>query len=115
MDRLRDPALVRQERELIWVLLLTALFEVITLVFRVGLDLQSTRDTPFLKPYTLGLRIHHGYIGALLVLWGWFMARDWLSRWCRRVGLALILSDLIHHFVVLWPWTGSPHFDLFYP
>jgi hypothetical protein len=29
-------------------------------------------------------------------------------------GSALLFSDLAHHFLVLWPTTGSPQFDLFY-
>jgi hypothetical protein len=27
----------------------------------------------------------------------------------------LIFSDLAHHFIVLWPITGSPEFDIIYP
>jgi len=27
----------------------------------------------------------------------------------------LFLSDIVHHFLVLWPITGNPEFDLFYP
>jgi len=30
------------------------------------------------------------------------------------IGLALVLSDHIHHFIVLWYFVGSPQFDLFY-
>ena len=31
------------------------------------------------------------------------------------LGAALFLSDMVHHFLVLWPVTGSPQFDLVYP
>jgi hypothetical protein len=35
--------------------------------------------------------------------------------WLWILAFSLIASDLIHHFLVLWPLTGSPHFDLTYP
>ncbi len=66
---------------------------------------------------TFGYRIHHGYIGLLLIPLG--IALDegryrvgWL---CFVIGVALFLSDAIHHFLVLWPLTGSPQFDFVYP
>ena len=37
------------------------------------------------------------------------------AAWMVIVGLALIKSDLIHHFLVLWPITGRHEFDLVYP
>ncbi|HBE71421.1 MAG TPA: hypothetical protein DDW52_25020 [Planctomycetaceae bacterium] len=40
------------------------------------------------------------------------------ARWtdvALVVGLALLASDVIHHFLVLWPVTGSPQFDFVYP
>ena len=99
---------------LIW----TGILEGVTLFFRFGLDLQSTRDTATtVGPWTGGLRIHHGYIGFLALIAGWFL----LARYPRGArllliaGIALVASDLIHHFLVLWPWTGSPQFDWKYP
>jgi hypothetical protein len=47
-------------------LVLAVLFEAITLGFRIGLSLQSTRDTAALGAYTFGLRVHHGYVGLSL-------------------------------------------------
>lgn len=91
-----------------WILGLTLFLEAITLFFRFGLHLQSTRDTAKLGTYTFGIRIHHGYLGVPLI----FAKRRY---WCIRIGWALICSDLIHHFLVLWPTTGSPQFDLIYP
>jgi hypothetical protein len=53
---------------------LTVLFEGITAFCRFGLDLESTRDTAStVGLITLGLRIHHSYLGLLLVaiaFWG---------------------------------------------
>jgi hypothetical protein len=97
--------------------LLTALFEGITLVLRFGGGLQSSVHTAFLADATLGLRIHHGYLGALMLLGLPVLARTRPQSvpWTAAVGVALIASDLIHHFLVLWPLTGSPCFDFLYP
>ena len=97
-----------------WLAVLALLFETITLTLRFGLDLQSTRDTEFIGHYTGGLRIHHGYIGVLMLMVSPVTPRSW-RVWLWRIGGALIASDLAHHFLVLWPLTGSPEFDLVYP
>lgn len=113
----RPPSPRWTEQDHLWCLMLTVLFEGLTAWLRFGWSLQSTRDTGFLRTLTLGLRIHHGYLGFFIVLlgWLWWQRHPRTARWLRRVGVALILSDLIHHFMVLWPITGSPQFDLFYP
>ena len=104
-----------RRRDLLWILALTALFEAVTCLFRFGLGLQSTKDTGFLKTLTFGLRIHHGYIGVLMLGVAGLMPANNLRAWVVRIGAALVLSDLAHHFLVLWPITGDPHFDLVYP
>lgn len=90
--------------------------EGVTAFFRFGLQLESTRDTSWLAALTFGVRIHHGYVGALLLA---LAALPTWPRWAQRAlilgGVALTLSDLAHHFLVLWPITGSPQFDLTYP
>jgi hypothetical protein len=111
--------------DLWWIAGLTLAFEALTCFFRFGLHLQSTRDTARLARYTFGLRIHHGYLGIALLLtmttrccwWRWAHRRlpFFVRVWCFRVGWSLILSDASHHFLVLWPVTGSPQFDIFYP
>ena len=102
-------------RDWIWATALTVLFEVATCISRFGMGLQSTRDTGFIAPFTYGIRIHHGYVGALLVLAATLLNARRLRPWLFRFGVALIASDLIHHFAVLWPITGDPQFDLTYP
>ena len=90
--------------------------EAVTCVMRFGFGLESTRDTAALGSLTGGIRIHHSYIGALMLIASWFMRRDTALRaWCLRLGAALLLSDLIHHFGVLWLTEGDPQFDLTYP
>lgn len=101
---------------IIFTVVLAVVFEAATLFCRFGLNLQSTRDTRWLARWTGGLRIHHGYIGAAALPPALFMPVDPLVG---QVGIViaggLLLSDLAHHFLVLWPLTGSPQFDLSYP
>lgn len=98
---------------------LTVAIEVVTLILRFGFALESTRDTAStIGVLTFGIRIHHGYIGAVMIplgLWQHRRNRLSLGRWIYIIGVALFLSDMIHHFLVLWPITGSPHFHLVYP
>ncbi|HVS35568.1 MAG TPA: hypothetical protein VMS17_08300 [Gemmataceae bacterium] len=101
--------------DVLWCLALTIVFEAAASFFHFVLGLETTRDTGWLRTWTFGLRIHHGYFGVLLILIG-FLGRSYTwRRWCWIIGLALILSDLAHHFLVLWPITGRSDFDLVYP
>ena len=97
-------------------LVLTVLIEGITVFFRFGLGMESTRDTAsVVSPLTFGLRIHHGYLGIILLALTCILLKAQTSKaWLIPVSISLILSDLIHHFLVLWPIVGSPQFDLTY-
>ena len=95
-------------------LILAVVFEAITMGFRFGLGMQSTRNTAALGTYTLGLRIHHGYIGIFLLPLAWCFPLG-LRHALWMIGLGLIFSDLAHHFLVLGPFYGDPQFDLVYP
>ncbi len=98
-------------------LLLAVAIETFTLWARFGLGLQATRDTPLIGKLSFGVRIHHGYLGIVLGLAAWIFAADepGVRNALLMVALALVVSDLGHHFLVLWPITGSPEFDLLYP
>lgn len=102
----------------IWLsaLVATAAIELPTLWFRFGLGLESTKHTGFIGRLTFGIRIHHGYIGAVMVLVALMATLPPAYRnGLLIVGGGMFLSDMIHHFLVLWPITGSPQFDLVYP
>ncbi|MEM9415192.1 MAG: hypothetical protein AAGA29_06930 [Planctomycetota bacterium] len=109
----------------LWTVGLTVLFEGVTVVFRFGFKLEATRDTAkYVARWTRGIRIHHGYWGVPLALIGAGMLLApaapgapgiGIAFWMLVLGLALIKSDLIHHFLVLWPITGSHDFHLRYP
>lgn len=107
-------------RRRLWVqiILLTIVLELLTLILRFGMKLESTRDTAStIGRVTFGVRIHHGYCGAVIVLVAWSLSQTHrrLSHILYVVGWALFISDAVHHFLVLWPITGSPQFDLLYP
>ncbi len=99
-------------------ILLTIVIEAVTCLLRFGCRLESTKHTAStIGMLTCGIRIHHGYIGGgamLLACWLWERFPV-ASKWLLVVGLALFVSDAVHHFLVLWPVTGSPQFDLVYP
>jgi len=91
-------------------------FELLTVFMRFGLGLESSRETHVVGSFTLGIRIHHGYIGVALILVAWTLSRNTGLRNAMLVlGIGLFVSDMVHHFLVLWPVTGSPEFHLLYP
>ena len=97
---------------------LAVLIEAATILCRFGLHLESTRETAStVGRLTGGIRIHHGYLGLLAVLLGAAVLRrrPATARWLLVVGIGLVASDLVHHFLVLWPIVGSPEFHLVYP
>ncbi len=99
----------------LWCLALTAAVELFTCLLRFGFSLESQKHSAWLAPFTFGLRIHHGYYGVLLLALGAVLRRrPALSRALLIVGGALLLSDLAHHFVVLWIVVGSPEFYIRY-
>ena len=93
-----------------WALIVEAL----TVFFRFGLEMQSQQETAFLKQVTFGLRIHHGYIGLVLLVIAMVCQKPWMCRLMIVAGIALTVSDLVHHFLVLWPITGHHDFFLTY-
>lgn len=101
-----------------WMVGLTVAIELACVVLRFGFGQESASATAStIGVLTFGIRIHHGYIGLVMLLAGlWFCEkRPKLGRVLFIAGVALFLSDMIHHFLVLWPITGSPQFDLVYP
>src|SRR5262249_17252148 len=77
--------------------------------------LQSTRDTRLLAYLTLGFRIHHGYVGLLLLVIAARLASKGWRNLLIVAGFALFLSDPLHHFAILWFVVGAPQFDFRYP
>jgi hypothetical protein len=98
---------------LIW----AVFFEILTCVLRFGFALESTRDTAStIGRLTLGIRIHHSYIGIACIAAAFWLEQRFpkSSFHLLAIGIGLFISDMIHHFVVLWIITGNPQFDLLY-
>lgn len=105
--------------EIVWLsLLLTLVVEGATVFCRFGLGLEATQATASTCGRLFGgVRVHHGYMGVAML---GVAAATWRRRrtrpyWLLVLAVALVLSDAIHHFLVLWPIVGSPQFDLLYP
>lgn len=115
----KKKSIVSQVIDKKWhIIIATIILEAITLFFRFIMNMEATRDTAStIGVLTFGIRVHHGYIGLLLVLVAWIFAMEWTRvwSWILIIGLALFFSDIIHHFMVLWPVTGNPEFHLLYP
>lgn len=110
------PLTIRQI--VVYSLLLAAILEGVTVFFRFGLGLEASKVTASTEGrLTGGIRLHHGYFGvaAILVAAAVWHRRPAVAHWLLVVGVALTLSDAVHHFLVLWPIVGSPQFDLVYP
>lgn len=109
-------ALLTVNRIVVYTLALMLVFEGITVLLRFGFNLQSERSFHFISNITFGIRVHHGYFGiVLLVIALAFLGQGAVKNILIIIGGALLFSDIIHHFLVLWPITGSPEFHLMYP
>ena len=60
----------------------------------------------FYKKHLLKYRIHHGYVGLILFVISLIFANSSLFI----LGTSLVLSDCIHHFIVLPVWIGRTDF-----
>ena len=65
----------------------------------------------------IAMELFTAYLGILLGCVAWAFPTDWLPirNICWMIALAFVASDLMHHFLILWPITGSPEFDIVYP
>ncbi len=98
-----------------WAVALTVAIELLTILLRFGAGLEAQTDTAFMASITFGYRDHHGFWGiGLLVAAAFAWKRPVARNALLIVGSALFASDMIHHFLVLWPVTGSPEFHLRY-
>jgi hypothetical protein len=105
--------------KVIWsIVICTAVIELLTVILRFGFKLEAAHSpVSTIGLFTGGIRIHHGYVGAVLSLASLFLMRSHtaLAQYILIAGMSLFLSDLIHHFLVLWIVVGSPEFHLTYP
>ena len=99
---------------LLKVILYTALFiELATILIRFAFKISSKdiyvkimRKFKFKKFY----HFHHLFLGIIFALFFYFYEQEALFN----VGLGIITSDILHHFVVLWLLMGNPEFHVVY-
>ena len=95
-----------------WVFIISfaIVLEIFTSYLRFGFDFHSKSIQ---KKCKLPIRVHHMYIGILITIFGIFYSPPVLANTgsfllgtavsvsLLEVGLAIALSDVFHHFVVL--------------
>lgn len=97
-------------------LLATLIFEIFTVILRFCFGYTADTDLAFLGFLTGGYRIHHLYVGVVTCAIPFLITiNPFLNDVLLVIGTGLIVSDLVHHYLVLWPITGSPEFHIEYP
>ncbi|MEZ6058752.1 MAG: hypothetical protein R3C19_00150 [Planctomycetaceae bacterium] len=87
--------------------MLTLTFEAITIVARITAGQSAAEWLEETRPPLL-LQIHHMFWSVPLILLALLLSsRPRIAIVLWSVSLALILSDLMHHFVVLPLWVGN--------
>lgn len=89
---------------LIRIIILTLSIEALTVICKVMFG--SFKDNYKKIGFKYKLRIHHSYIGVVLILIYLFYPTELFFI----IGLSLVFSDTIHHFIVLPLWTERTEF-----
>ena len=84
------------------IVLLTVILELITVIGRLAFGSAKK----FYKKHKIRVRIHHGYIGLVFLFLSLFYVNDYVFL----IGIVLLSSDLVHHFIVLPMWIGKTEF-----
>lgn len=56
------------------------------------------------------IHFHHGFTGTIITIVAIILKNDLLTAF----GISMILSDIIHHFIVLKTIMGDPEFHVIY-
>ena len=71
-------------------------------LFRFGFGFRARA----LQRRLIGIRVHHGYVGIAILPTLFLLPEAWRG-WATAAAAALIVSDLVHHLVVLKLATGK--------
>lgn len=100
---------------LTWIVVGTVIGEVGTVVVQFLLRWEFRFVARLVGAITRGVRVHHGYLGAAALLAAWLVPLPPAWRHLALIaGGTLVLTDLLHHTLVLWLLTGAPAFALRY-
>ncbi len=86
------------------IFIVTAIFEILAIAGRLTFGSMRSRKKQLKRIFPI--RIHHGYIGVLLLIMTMVIPHDVLYI----TGASLIISDLTHHFIILPLWVGRAEF-----
>ncbi|MFH0951969.1 MAG: hypothetical protein V1838_02135 [Patescibacteria group bacterium] len=95
-------------------LLLAVFFEMVTSLFRFAFYHLVIRFHRTVAILTGGYHVHHAFIGIIFLIIGLIIADPGVKNIAIFIGVGLLVSDLLHHFVVLWIVTGQHEFQLRY-
>jgi hypothetical protein len=89
--------------------------EIVTCIGRFGFDISMKEKEGAITALIFGVRIHHGYVGAFCLLSAFVITRfklkgDFNTNLLYIGGWALLISDIIHHFIVLYLIVGKTEF-----
>ena len=84
----------------IYIIILTIIIELITCLFRFGFKIKAKEFQKKHCKLYFGKRIHHAYFGPIFLIISLFF-NNFAQVILISLGISLILSDLIHHFIVL--------------
>jgi hypothetical protein len=91
--------LVESNIVLIEIVILTIIIEVVTCIGRFSFKMRA-------RDWKWPVRIHHGYVGIVLLIAYFFLQSGWLAI----IGASLVFSDALHHFVILPITVGATEF-----
>lgn len=96
-----------------FIILLAISLELLTVFVRFKFKIK-TKDVliKIMKHFDLKkiVHFHHGFVGIIIFVIAYFYG---LFFWAD-IGFGILISDAIHHFLVLWPIMGSPEFHVLY-
>ncbi len=110
-----DKKLSPKHRYIRAVIVLVIILELLTCMGRFVIGFSVKEHESAVTALTFGVRIHHGYTGLAFVIVAAAVGRftKCPRKHLRKVsifGVALVVSDFIHHFIVLYLVTGSTEF-----
>ena len=95
------------------IILIALMFEIITITFRFGLKISSKKIyVKLMNKYHIKkfIHIHHLFLGILIMS----IFIIYPNNHLMNLGIGIALSDVIHHFLVLFIILRNPEFHIIY-
>lgn len=102
-----QPHVLRSKRFWAWCLVVTIAAELITIGCRIYFGQSAAAFNAAVDP-PLIVKMHHMFWAIPMVLVGFvFLNKPNVAHSILGASAGLVLSDLVHHFVVLPLWVGN--------